>query len=916
MSSFLDILGDGHVNFEKCGDVVVSPKDNMVAMFCHFCKDIFTHLPEFMRHLQWSHSDVLQFTKEQNVYRVEELMSLESSEDDVQSQANSCSSGDSGLAGEMEDADGEPGSSECLANNLEIMDALAAFDVDIDGLNNVSHEQSYSKTPPDSRTEDIGEKCAARNILAEVEAMLLEDEGDISPSSQTVQSVHCRAERKIQAEPIITETPVKKTYSKVNYTEKEIEAHSSKGFRCARKPGRVEKPPSICDLKSYNITRHSRKREAIKQRLSSVKKRIMRSLENDVSKPVVMNLNDRRLPLKGTSIRQELPSLKNESKNSGVAIGYQVAAVATKLPRDKLESKENCAMLTQAIQSSEMKPAKTSANVSLIRPALTSPTAKSLVKEKSVLSALTNRNSTTNSTSIASVPASLREPLAKYEAKTYRISPGLNKLRSKLNNSLSSNISGPPKQSKMPSLLENSSVNELPAVLESTNPPNFDSEQPYVVSTTIKPSIRPCPSRTAVKTDRNISHQPVARRSTVNIERVDILPPINIKQKMKMSAKDIPFWESIIISSVASQQPSELNTTNNAVDQPPKRPERRSSLTVISSSPIQAMKPMRRSSMTRENTSPESSGILRSGEVESPAKANKRTKDSFEETSSSNEKGNAKRSKLEQNRCSMNFSLSASVTEYIRSDLKTSKLDLDSLLRLTEPLESDAFENTLVEDQVKNATKMGSPQKEFTKLQIGVKPEMDALKEDLRLLKTVGLLVLKDSCFEDKLPFEQSESFRKTAAKFSKIYHTYDTIWSYRKTKTIGVHQRLTEQLNSFTEEVNREIDCHLTTNEIKRILNLINSWYAYQIDQRFFRKATLSYSVEHYMFLFHFLPKINPTVYFCECCEEIFPNEARYKKHVQSVHAVHAFTCSECGKSFKRLYFYDKHLKTVHLKP
>ncbi|XP_017146220.1 protein teflon [Drosophila miranda] len=904
MSSFLDILGDGHVNFEKCGDVVVSPKDNMVAMFCHFCKDIFTHLPEFMRHLQWSHSDVLQFTKEQNVYRVEELMALESSEDDVQSQENSCSSGDSGLAGEMGDAVGEPGSSECLANNLEIMNALAAFDVDVDGLNNVSHEQSDSKTPPDSRTEDIGEKCAARNILAEVEAMLLEDEGDISPSSQTVQSVHCRAERKIQAEPIITETPVKKTYCKVNYTEKEIEAHISKGFRRARKPGRVEKPPSICDLKSYNITRHSRKREAIKQRLSSVKKRIMRSLENDVSKPVVMNLNDRRLPLKGTSIRQELPSLKNESKDSGVAIGYQVTAVATKLPRDKLESKENCAMLTQAIQSSEMKPAfinhlsrtKTLANVSLIRPALTSSTTKSLVKEKSVLSALTNRNST----SITSVPASLREPLAKNEAKTYMISPRLNKLRSKFNNSLSSNISGPPKQTKMPSLLENSSVNELPVILESTNPPNFDSEQPYVVSTTVKSSIRPCPSKTAVKTDRNISHQPVVRRSTVNIERVDILPPINIKQRMEMSTKDIPFWENIIISSVASQQPSKLNTTNNAVDQPPKRPERRSSLTVISSSPIQAKKPMRRSSMTRENAYPESSRILRSGEVESPAKADKRTKDSFEETSSSNGKGDAKRSKL----------------EYIRSDLKTSKLDLDSLLQLAEPLESDALENTLVEDQVKKATKMGSPQKEFPKLQIGVKPEMEALQDDLRLLKTVGLLVLKDSCFEDKLPFEQSENFRKTAAKFSKIYHTYDTIWSYRKTKNIGVHQRLTEQLNSFTEEVNREIDCHLTTNEIKRILNLLNSWYAYQIDQRFFRKATLSYSVEHYMFLFHFLPKINPTVYFCECCEEIFPNEARYKKHVQSVHAVHAFTCSECGKSFKRLYFYEKHLKTVHLKP
>ncbi|XP_033250762.1 protein teflon-like [Drosophila miranda] len=83
----------------------------------------------------------------------------------------------------------------------------------------------------------------------------------------------------------------------------------------------------------------------------------------------------------------------------------------------------------------------------------------------------------------------------------------------------------------------------------------------------------------------------------------------------------------------------------------------------------------------------------------------------------------------------MNFSLSASVIEYIRSDLKTSKLDLDSLLQLAEPLESDAFENTLVEDQVKKATKMGSPQKEFPKLQIGVKPEMEALQDDLRLLK-------------------------------------------------------------------------------------------------------------------------------------------------------------------------------------
>ncbi|XP_016947082.2 protein teflon [Drosophila biarmipes] len=103
--SFLDMLsGSGDVDLKKCGDVVVSPSDNMIALYCHFCRDIFTQLPEFLRHLQWAHADALHFTKEHNVYSVEELMSDEQEgQEDAQSAGDSSSSGDSGVHAESEE---------------------------------------------------------------------------------------------------------------------------------------------------------------------------------------------------------------------------------------------------------------------------------------------------------------------------------------------------------------------------------------------------------------------------------------------------------------------------------------------------------------------------------------------------------------------------------------------------------------------------------------------------------------------------------------------------------------------------------------------------------------------------------------------------------------------------------------------
>ncbi|XP_041563167.1 protein teflon isoform X2 [Drosophila elegans] len=98
MSTFMDMLTSSQcVDLKKCGDVVVSPSDNMVAIYCHFCRDIFAHLPEFLRHLQWSHYDVLNFTKEQNVYSLEELLSEEEYAQSTGNNNSSSSSGDSGI---------------------------------------------------------------------------------------------------------------------------------------------------------------------------------------------------------------------------------------------------------------------------------------------------------------------------------------------------------------------------------------------------------------------------------------------------------------------------------------------------------------------------------------------------------------------------------------------------------------------------------------------------------------------------------------------------------------------------------------------------------------------------------------------------------------------------------------------------
>ncbi|XP_017049398.1 protein teflon [Drosophila ficusphila] len=159
MSSFLDMLTESHsVDLKKCGDVVVSPSDNMVAIYCHFCRDIFTHLPEFLRHIQWAHNDVLHFTKEQNVYSMEELMSGEEGEN-AQSPKHNNSSGDFATQGVAE----EPKSMKNISNHLQkektkptIKKILAELDL--------KDENSQIKNPINIQSKPVTQKIkAARN---------------------------------------------------------------------------------------------------------------------------------------------------------------------------------------------------------------------------------------------------------------------------------------------------------------------------------------------------------------------------------------------------------------------------------------------------------------------------------------------------------------------------------------------------------------------------------------------------------------------------------------------------------------------------------------------------------------------------------------------------------------------------------
>lgn len=105
-----------------------------------------------------------------------------------------------------------------------------------------------------------------RDVLAEVHAMLFETDDDIQ--SQQEQESFVTNEQEIRVETQRTEKPVEPHISKFSSRLREV----------ARK--KTEKAQPTCDLKSYAIARTARRQEQ-QLRLSNIKKRIFRSLENE-----------------------------------------------------------------------------------------------------------------------------------------------------------------------------------------------------------------------------------------------------------------------------------------------------------------------------------------------------------------------------------------------------------------------------------------------------------------------------------------------------------------------------------------------------------------------------------------------------------------------------------------------------------
>lgn len=117
--------------------------------------------------------------------------------------------------------------------------------------------------------------------------------------------------------------------------------------------------------------------------------------------------------------------------------------------------------------------------------------------------------------------------------------------------------------------------------------------------------------------------------------------------------------------------------------------------------------------------------------------------------------------------------------------------------------------------------------------------------------------------------------------------------------------------IETFTQEVNAAVGSNLSKIDIKRILNLITLWFWQTVDLKFFKKATLPPSTQHYFNLFAFIPQFTRFIFFCEYCDENFTLESAYKKHLMS-HSI-TIRCAICRRVFKGHGFLDKHLRAHH---
>ncbi|XP_034477569.1 protein teflon isoform X2 [Drosophila innubila] len=365
--------------------------------------------------------------------------------------------------------------------------------------------------------------------------------------------------------------------------------------------------------------------------------------------------------------------------------------------------------------------------------------------------------------------------------------------------------------------------------------------------------------------------------SPIIINKIEYLPKLVLNLNKSHSTK------------ISSQEhTAKWNNVVNQMEKPENEiqiPRRRSSLTVESSPAMVTKRPARRPSYSAANSRQTQMQC-----VKPETKQNKR-----KQSSANISEIDKKRTKTKDNsRGSLNFDPSDSVVEFTQ-DLKTSQIDADSLVQLADPLmerSSDPNESILnqVEKKILTATT-----EDANKFEINTRVTT-IIRNDLTLLELVGLPIIKDPNFEDREPVEYSEALRLKAVNFSKMLKEHGTVWNPKRHRSQFTHE-IRRELILLTKEVNAKLKANISIAELKRILNLIHAWHVQQTIQKFFKKVTLSTTIEYYLLLFGFLPITKVCLYYCEWCEEITGCKTHYEKHRMTHQGT--FFCPHCKKGF-----------------
>ncbi|XP_064537925.1 protein teflon isoform X2 [Drosophila montana] len=965
MSSFLNLLSDDCVNFEKCGDVIVSTKDNMIGIYCHFCCDIYTNLSEFLHHLQWMHNNLLGFTKPHSVYTVEELMAQE----DVQTQTNiSSSSSDSGLPADAAAAAeatclgrGNSCSMETDPTNQNICKALS--ELDYRKTKSINKNENVLQWRAEDKCTPLSVDAETRDVLAEVEALLAEydpetkdtivpDKAQPQAEDETEQGSELQQMLQPATSPDIDELhkehpetkhlenkqiPVdtsaasfKSTDCKVNNTD--TQQNTEHNSKCAR-PSNFEttklksaKSKSTCDYKSYAIARSVRKRQQ-QQRLNNIKKRIVRSLENDSRKL-------QHVPLKPANVEtliEDLLKINSMSQQKQMLSERPpiepLAKAEYKLPPTKIEPKLN----TQGAENS--KRIKNTTGSSTVEIVLTVSEFREPIAKDSVL---INPKSNPNRALVNKIKPENKDTIQlKTQPEPNTSSPKQDKenavvvtnLPSK--SSIKTTSSGAAKKSveqiKDPALINlksplksnpNQSVQALVKEIEADKKKFLivlnDRKGKSLAETksnaadlgnTKAKQTTTMPTKTVQTPGPLNSDKPTTSRSApIVINKIEILPKLNINNRHNSQlTKTNPQTQQRGPMMGSSQTQSSNHNKKTAV-------KRRSSVAVDRNPTISSKLPIRRPSYPVPSTQNRRLETFKRDPLKPERNAGKRKQATKNITDSSRVAVEAKRTKTDHSASdsgSLSFNLSDSVVEFLQSDMKT-LTNADSLLQLAEPGELERSGGVVSEHEQKQALE----QQKATK--ININPIPNELHNDLSLLRAVGLTIIKDATYEELKTIEFVDALRSRAAKFGIILRKYTTKLQHSATRfNKQFTQNIVREFLMFTEEVNAEFKTNLNVCELKRILNLINAWRAQQIDLKFFKKITLTSSIEHYMQLFAFLPKINSCVYYCEWCEESSSNKSRYEKH-RLIHLCRSI-CPHCKRVFKKQGCLINHLRNAH---